>query len=300
MNVSRLLIVAAGLGLGSLCGQDQGKPLHAIVTLLRAEQYPQAEALLRSAVAEDPQAASAWYLLGYALFREGRAKESLDAYAHGAALRPPAADDLKVVGLDYGLLGDYDGGIRYLKSALEIDPANLEARYYLGRIYYTQNKFAEAERTFREVLARDAGHVKAYNNLGQTLEALNDRDGAIAAYRRAIELDRASPKRSEYPYLNLAALLADADDVEPAAALLLEAQSINPQNAKVHFRLGSLYLRRGQLGPAQEQLERAARLDERDPGIRYVLARVYQRMGKTDLARAEFEATSQLRGTAKP
>ena len=130
------------------------------------------------------------YLLAYVLFREDKPKESLQWFTDAAKLRTPTADDLKIVSFDYVLLNDYVDAGHSLESALEMDPNNLDARYYLGRVRYQQDRLDDAIAAFREVLGRDPSNVKAEDNLGLCLEGKNQVDQAIAAYEKAIGIGR--------------------------------------------------------------------------------------------------------------
>jgi tetratricopeptide (TPR) repeat protein len=269
--------------------------LYLAKSLINLGRFIEAETALRRFIEAAPTSDEGIYLLGYALFRQGRAKESLETYARAIRMKPPASDDLKVIGLDYGLLGYYNYSAQFLEKALAADPNNIEARYYLGRVRYEQNRFADAVLQFEEVLKRDPNHMKAQNNLGQALEAQNEIDGAIAAYRRAIELDNKSQKPSELPLLNLGALLLQRDKVEEALSLLARASAINPASAKVRLQLGKAYVRLHRLTEAESAFAEATRLDPKDAGAHYQLGRLYQRLGKTDLARRELEISDRLR-----
>jgi tetratricopeptide (TPR) repeat protein len=263
-------------------------------SLVNLARFAEAETALRRYVEALPAADEGLYLLAYVLFREGRAKESLEIYARAIRIKQPASDDLKVIGLNYGLLGYFQYSAQFLGKAVEADPANIEARYYLGRVRFEQNLFADAIREFQEVLARDPHHVKAQNNLGQAFEAQNRIEEAIDAYGRAIDMQRDSPRPSELPLLNLGALLLQKDQVDEALALLVRAASINSQSAKVRFQLGKTYLRLSRLGDAEREFLQATRLDPKDVGAHYQLGRLYQRMGRTELARKEMEMSERL------
>src|SRR3569833_3326387 len=71
-------------------------------------ELPAAEAEARRVVAANPESADAHFLLGYILFRQQTARESLAEYTAGAKYRKPSAADLRVVGADYVLLADYE------------------------------------------------------------------------------------------------------------------------------------------------------------------------------------------------
>ncbi|MBA3439912.1 MAG: tetratricopeptide repeat protein [Pyrinomonadaceae bacterium] len=264
-------------------------------TLINLQRFSEAETALRRYTAARPASDEGLYLLAYVLFREGRAKESLTIYTQAVKLKPPTSDDLKIVGLNYGLLNNLERSADYLKRALDADPNNLEALYYLGRVRYTENHFGEATRIFQEILKRDSQHIKALNNLGQALEAQNNLEEATAAYRRAIELDRNSAKPSELPLLNLGLLLLQNNQIEEAIALLTRAAEANPRSAQVKFHLGKAYMRLERLSDAERELVAATQLAPQDVGAHYQLGRLYYRLKKTDLARREMEISEQLR-----
>src|SRR2546428_3514016 len=75
--------------------------------LIHLEKYQDAERALRGYVGRRPNSDDALYLLGFALYRQKKPAESLAMYTKGAALRRPAGDDLKIVGLDYVMLNEY-------------------------------------------------------------------------------------------------------------------------------------------------------------------------------------------------
>src|SRR5271156_525997 len=153
-----------------------------------------------------PQSEDAAYLLGYVRFREGKAADSLEMFTLAAQLKPPTADDLKIVALDYVLLNDFDDAGRYLEQALQRDPENAEIFYHLGRVRYQQNRFDDAIAAFEHAARLAPGDVKTEDNLGLSLEAENQTDAATQAYRKAIALDQAADVHGEQPYLNLGAL----------------------------------------------------------------------------------------------
>ena len=292
-----LLALCAARGAALAQQADAGRAethLHLAKAYLKLNQFAEAEASLRRYAEARPEAEDGAYLLAYALFRQGRARESLAAYERAGRVAPAAADDLKVIGLNFGLLGDYDRSAEYLGKALALDAENLEARYYLGRVYSTQNRFREAAREFRAVLARDPRHAKAQNNLGQALEGQNEIDGAIAAYRRAIALEGAAAPPSDLPWLNPGARLRQRDAGGEAIELLGRAAALNPSSALARFQLGKAHLRAGQLEAAERELRAATEIDPQDKGARYQLGRLYHRLGKTELARRELEISERL------
>src|SRR5271163_2659647 len=183
-------------------------------SLVNLHKYDAAATALQLYAAAHPQSDDAAYLLAYVSFRQDKPKESLQLFSAAARLKAPTANDLKIVALDYVLLGDYGDAAHYLELSLKADPDDVEARYHLGRVRYQQNQFDLAIAAFEEVLKREPDNLKAQDNLGLSLEAENKTDAAIAAYKRAIELDKNAASHSQQPYLNLGSLLAKSNRVD--------------------------------------------------------------------------------------
>lgn len=268
--------------------------LYAAKSLINLGQVEEAASTLEPYVSSNPNSQDAVYLLAYLRFREDKPRESLKLFTAAAKLKTPTSDDLKIVSLDYVLLNDYDDAARYLEDSLKMDPNNLEARYHLGRVRYQQNKFDEAIAAFQEVVRRDPTNVKAEDNLGLSLEGKNQTQQAIAAYRKAIDLDATAATHNEQPYLDLGILLGKLNRSSEAAPLLVKATQIAPQSSNAHYELGKAYFTTNHFDDARIQIEEAVKLDGANSANHYLLGRVYQRLGKKDLAAHQFAMTNDL------
>jgi tetratricopeptide (TPR) repeat protein len=262
--------------------------------LVNLEQFDAASAALEKYRETYPRSEDAAYLLAYIRFRQNKPKESLQLFTEAAKLKDPTADDLKAVALDYVLLGDYDDAAKYLQESLAQDPANIEARYHLGRVRYQQNRFDLAIAAFEEVLTRDPGNVKAEDNLGLSLEARNEIDPAIAAYRKAIGIDEKQQLHNGQPYLDLGTLLVKSNRTAEAIPLLVRATVILPNAPQAHYELAKAYLDLSRLEAARVEAERAVSLDSNESSNHYLLGRIYQRSGKSEFAKEQFRLTEQL------
>ncbi len=262
--------------------------------LINLGHFKDADTIIRSYIAAHPQSEDGAYLVAYVLFREDKPKESLALYTSAGKIKPPTADDLKIVALDYVLLNDFSDAGRYLDIALKLEPNNLEARYHLGRVRYEQNRFDEAIAAFQEVLKHDPNNVKAEDNLGLSFEAKNETDQAISGYRKAIEFDTSAKAHTEQPYLDLGTLLIKLNQPEKAVPVLSRAAEINPKSSKVRYQLGKAYFDTNRLPDARNEAEKAASLNPDDVPTHYLLGKIYQRLGKSDLAAQQFKLTETL------
>ncbi len=110
---------------------------------------------------------------------------------------------------------------RAYERALEMDPDLAEARVNLGRLLHQAGDPAAAEVHYRAALALGP-HATAAYDLGLVLEDLQRPQDAIAAYRRAIEID---PGLADAHY-NLARLLEATGDPQGALRHLAHCKRI--------------------------------------------------------------------------
>lgn len=271
-------------------------PLREARSLEDANRFAEAEHRLRDYLSEDDASGEAHELLAYTLLRQNRPKEALPEYTRAAKLEKPSAAMLVHVGQAYALLGDNADADKWTLRAVQMDPKDADAWYGLGRIRYTEQRFADALSCFQRVLALAPQSVKGENNLGLAYEALNQPDAAMAAYRQAIAWQDAGPPkaRSEQPLLNLGTMLVHQAKLEEAAPVLRAAAAIAPGNAAVHEQLGHVFLQKGDFAAAQREFARACELNPGQSSLHFLLGQAYKRMGRGKEAEAEFAAAARL------
>lgn len=265
--------------------------------LIELGQFPAAEAALRHAIEVNASQSEAHYLLGYVLFRERKATESLAEFTAGARLRPPTSEELKIVASDYILLKAYADAEHWLRLALDHDPADVTAWYLLGRTQYNEDHDLDAVSSFQRCLRLRPRDLKAEYNLGLAFEKLGQRDAAIAAYTSAIEWQRLDPVRDAQPYLDLGMLYLGQGQAEKALGPLREAQKLAGGNALAAQELGLALEALGRFDEAVLSLRRAAELAPGAEPPHFFLGRVYRRLGRNQEAAAEFALVAQLAGS---
>ncbi|HJQ20326.1 MAG TPA: tetratricopeptide repeat protein [Gemmatimonadaceae bacterium] len=118
--------------------------------------------LLRKAVSLAPGNAGAWTNLGYALREAGRSADAVIAF----------------------------------QRALTLDPKRPAAQISLAQQYIAMGSIQQARDVVNHVIAADSTSAEAYYTLGQVLEMVGDKPGAIQAYGNFLRL--APPRLSDY------------------------------------------------------------------------------------------------------
>lgn len=227
---------------------------------LNAEVYDQAAQLL----ATDPSRAadrSLQYAYGLALVRSGRIVEAQPIFDRLLAEHADWPELNVLLGQAAAQEGDFAAAVEHLERALELSPDVAEAQATLGNIYLRQGRLDEAGAALRTELASHPVDHRSRHVLATVLELDNQPQAAL----REVEL-------------------------------VLDAA---PDFADARYLRGKILFEEGRVDEAAAQLLAAAELAPEDPNIRNQLGLAYQRLGDTEKAREQFEAFRALKGRSE-
>jgi tetratricopeptide (TPR) repeat protein len=180
-----------------------------------------------------------------------------------------------------------EAGEAVLKEALEKEPGFLLGRGYLGELYNTLDRHADAARVWQDYAAVTPGNPFVISRLAYTLARLGKQTDAVAYAVKALAFDPASLDLN----LELASRYLDAGQAEKAIATLEPLAAAKDARAEVVLRLGYAQLVKGNLDAA-EKLSRRAIASATDPAdwrtrarAKLNLASVLLKQKKTDEAK---------------
>ena len=150
-------------------------------------------------------------------------------------------------------LNDFPHAARYYQAALELDPANSVAEYYLGVSRLETGDLDSAERAFQRTLELDPKNFSAAFNLGVVYSRRQQAQAAIQAFEQAIKI---LPDYAE-AHEALGELYLYLNRPQDAERELERAVTIAPHMAKAHSALAQVYLALGFEQKAQQEKERA-------------------------------------------
>jgi Tfp pilus assembly protein PilF len=186
---------------------------------------------------------------------------------------------------------DPQGAEDLLRQAIDADPSALDAYGLLGQIYVSQHRIADAKNQFEEMLKQQPRSVALHTMMALLCRADNDLQGAIAWYKKALQID----PRAAVPANNLAAIYASQDTELEAAQRLAEiARGSDPNQAAFHDTLGWVYYKKGLVAQAIETLYRAVQLDPNNAVSRYHLGMAYVQDGTDPKARQQLQVALAL------
>ncbi len=262
----------------------------------------------------------------------GRLDRAEARYREAIAKRPDprARRGLAVVMARAGRAGE---GIELLEAILAADPADLESRYELGVLLMQQGDCAGAIDHLEAVVRAQPDHRGALHNLagclaraGRSAEAA----GTLERFRAVARADRERTERERSGYFLMIEIdtLLEKGDLKGALAKAAEAVATNPDDARLHalqgqcldlagddagalaayrraadraphdplvaVEVGRLLAKGGRLDEAARWLEKAATNDPLMPEPHYLLALVYDGLGRPREAAASRETWRRL------
>lgn len=221
-----------------------------------------------------PTNAEGWYWLGVANSEIHQNGDAVAPLKRAAELAPNNAEYLRELGKVYMELSRYPEAKPYLEKAVSLSPEDVGAHYYLGKTILTS-------------ATDDAEIRRAGNLLDQSLELL-------------LATQDPDPKRAAAIYVDRAEALKRLRRPKEALASLQEARRLDPARIQILFRMAELERKLGRGERARQllteynakntldteifQLSERIKQDQKNPGLRLRVARLFLRSG--DLARA--------------
>ena len=201
----------------------------------------------------------------------------------------------ELLGMGLRLQGKHDEALAAMRKAVAADPDDASARNNRGWTLFKMGNLDEAEKEIRAAL-RMLDHPIGRWSLGSVLKARGLHDSALTEFSAAIDGD---PKLHQ-PYVEIADIYEERGDPEKEAEWCQKVLKVSPDDSGIHYRLGSLLFREGELESAESHLRRAIELSPRRVKAHLELAEVLLRQGKHgDALSCVDQALSQRPGSRR-
>jgi tetratricopeptide (TPR) repeat protein len=296
------------------------------------KEYPQAAEEFRAALKLRPSLWNAEAFLGMSELRLGnlqQAKAHLEeSFKHLQETKLQAQVGMDLISL-YFQTQNFDEALEVSRVLLRTHPNEPDLLYTAYRTYTEL-----AARTLATLAQVAPESAQMHRILAQAQQSQDDFTGAIAQYRKALELDPAlpglhfelgqailanstdEPGRHEAEKEFRRALEADLGDAnseymlgeiawlrsQPQEALKHYAQAVRlrPDFVDAHIAMGKALTTLGRPAEALEQLHVAVRLDPQSEVAHYRLAQAYRKLGRNGDAERESALFRKLRDAQMP
>ena len=206
--------------------------------LFTTEQYEEAIAFYKQALALNPTCAQIFFNLGQALYYAKKYPEALYAYKKTIQHKNDhcrAYIQIAQVMVDVRQSKD---AIEPLKRALTIEKNNADARLLLARVYNEKHYFNQTIDLLLEGLNLDPSQINLTFELANTYNLINRLDESLAIYE---DLNRLIPNNPSIVY-NIAFTYKKMGVMDKALHYYARTLELNPEHAEALFSQGLAYL----------------------------------------------------------
>ncbi|MGI8493751.1 MAG: tetratricopeptide repeat protein [Pyrinomonadaceae bacterium] len=192
--------------------------------------------------------------------------------------------------------GDLARAIDYFQQAIELNPANEDAKLGLSKAYSRRGEAAadkentkEAIKYYSLAMTFNKKNVSAYVGLAEAYENDEADDKAIENYEKALALDA----RLTDIYAPLGMLYFQKDDIPKADKYLSKADS-NSASGDVQYYLGLIRYKQNQNEQAIAAFQKSLQANPNSAETHYYLGETYDRLDRDQEALAEYNKTVEI------
>lgn len=294
----------------------------------RQEHYSQAIGYYKRALVMAPTMPGLRLNLGLAYFKSGDYARAIETLSPLLKAQPDDERLAVLIGMSHYGLGQYAAASPYLMRASAHDPQNLNLLLTLAHSCLFANRYPCVVDAYHKIIALNAESAEADMLVGEALDEMKDKEGAIREFRAAVAANPKEPNvhfglgyllwtKSDYSsaakefeaeldndpqHFQSMLYLADSDiqlsRLDDARDLLEKLERTGQANAKGHLDLGIVYADQGHNQEALAEFQKAAKLAPKDVNAHWRMGRLYRAMGRTAEAKAEFAKAKTLNEVA--
>jgi len=247
--------------------------------LLDQQQVPSAEQQLKEIIRLEPDKMVHRYRLAQ-LYLFGKNVDGAEAVMRDAVASQPDSVEAQL-GLAYLLAAhrSFEVADKQVESARSKRPDDMPLQLGIGEFYERQDKAAQAEQVYRDVIAKDEAGPQGLTARNR-IAAMKLRAGKPAEAAKLVDevLDK-NPRDADALVMRADLALAKGD-TNAAVADLRAVLRDQPNSIPIQRALARAHLQAGDVTLAEETLRTAVQSNPRDLGARLDLAQLLLRQGK--------------------
>jgi tetratricopeptide (TPR) repeat protein len=223
----------------------------------------------------------AFFDTGKKYFDQERYTEATISFLNAVQKDPRNRDARYFLALTYTKQGELSHAVSELRSLLEIYPDDTEANIELGSIYFTGARsdaqfVRQAQELAQKVLSKDPKNVKALILAGNTAANLQDFTRSVDFLEKAASLDPKSPA----PLISLGIAYALQKNYTEAEKSFLKARETDPKDKNAFVSLAAYYRATAESVKAEAVLKQAVSMYPGDKALYPQLATLYAQEGR--------------------
>jgi tetratricopeptide (TPR) repeat protein len=236
-------------------------------------------------------------LLGWCYQQQYLVEKAVSAFDQSIALEPEQESNYLDLANILLINRSLPAALKVANRTTEAFRNSPEAFGLKGSVELKLGQFNDAIDSYRKALHIDAANSDAALGLAEAQSAAGLTNDAIASFEASL---KQYPKDARFRLQYALMLLKESETGNAVAEvraeqLLKSAIALNPSLPGVHYYLGDLALKKGQIAEAVWYLERAAKIDAESAQVHFALSRAYRRVGRKQEASREMAFYQNLK-----
>lgn len=313
--MNRLKPLGAALGLILLVACGAQEPAETEVKFAEGRQlleqgaWEEAQAYFEGQIAATPEDPEVHFLAGQAAAMGANYPEAEGHFVKALELQPETSAYYDWIGRIYGAKARIGGLLDQMQAApkikenfekaVELDPGNLEAKFFLGTFYVVAPAMAGGDRAKGKAIADELvseAPLSGHRLLAQFYAAERNLAEAEKAYQEALTLAPDEPQS----HSDLAALYLSQKEIEKAVEHLDKALELDADHQASLMTYGELALRSADhrekgIASVEKLIAMDRDIQSPNPGTaRYTLAALYEKEERMDDALAMYQQAGEM------
>jgi tetratricopeptide (TPR) repeat protein len=211
-------------------------------------------------------------------------EQAIAEYEKIVSLQPKSVEDRMVLGQLYLMKHQQAKAEEQFQTARSVDPDSEEVVLNLARVYVENNNLDQAAKIIESVPQPDRTPRMEFT-LGATYDQLKRPKDAIAAYKRARDLQPGDPQTLSA----LAQSLLNDNQIDEALAQYKDLAAADPENADALVRITDIERRQGKYEEALASVRKARKIDPDNLEAGYNQGLLLDVLGRYDEAATTLE-----------
>lgn len=221
---------------------------------IRSERFADAAPVVKALKQQPgPGAAVGWQLDGEVAMAQRQFEPAASAFRKALSLAP-SSEVARLLHIALVSARKNAEAQQHVESWLKAHPDDVPFLLSLGEAALAQKDPAQAEKWFRQILARQPNGIEALNNVAYVM-ALQKKDGAIGLAKRANALAPNRPAIMD----TLALTLAAAGKMQESLDLQVQVVTLAPEVPEYRFTLAQMLVKLGHKDAARENLTKLSK-----------------------------------------
>ncbi len=238
----------------------------------------------------DPHNETAILYLAAFYSTNNRPKEAVEYWNRYILLKPESAESYYQRGLSYQKLGELQKAEKSLEQTIAIKPESYEAYFALAQLYEQEGRYTDAVRECEQYLTFSPDNATILLYLGGLYYKVKDYDSAEEVFKKA---EKINP--SDTTIIFWLGTVAEEKKDWKEAIKYFEILKEKEETPMLLARLSYYYSFAGKNSKASECLEKAVKLDPKNPNLYYLAALSFSDLKKYSVAKKNFDEAIKLK-----